>query len=263
MLHPNQQYRIDQYHRNDVMDATRRLRLIQEAKSANRQFHLSRSAVLLTLLARTFREINAKAVWGFEINALVKRAVVLMALAALFGFAASTQAQSMRDSGGGEPYDPALVSFRVGIYCHNQGDYESALAEFTATIDGLPSWGVGYAARGDTYAALGEYALAITDYTTAIGIYPDYVSALYTRGRAYHALGEFELAEEDYVNAIAQMPDYAPTYWGLGDLLFEQGDRGAALTQYQRYLALTSDAPDTEVVARVTMLETLAEADTL
>ena len=194
-------------------------------------------------------------------NGLMKRMMLVLVLAALLAAGTTIEAQDLIDSGESEPYHPGLVSFRLGVYYHNQGDFERALAEFTETVDGLPSWGTGYAARGDTYIALGLYEEAIADYSEAVAIFPDYVSAIYTRGRAYHAIGETALAEADYANAIEQMPDYAPAYWGLGDLLFEQGQTQAALEQYQLYLALTTDAPDADVVARVTQLEIVAMAE--
>ena len=194
-------------------------------------------------------------------NGLLKRTILVLVLAALMLAATTIHAQDLIDSGETEPYHPGLVSFRLGIYYHNQGDFERALAEFTETVDGLPGWGTGYAARGDTYTALGLYQEAIADYTQAVTIFPDYVSVLYTRGRAYHAIGETALAAADYANAIGQMPDYALPYWGLGDLLYEQGQTRAALDQYRQYLALTTDVPDTQVVARVDQLEIVAAAD--
>lgn len=181
------------------------------------------------------------------------------------GSASALHAQELTlpDGGSTEPYHPGLVSFRVGIYFYNQGNYERALEEFTITTDGLPNWGIGLAARGDTYAALGEYALAVADYDRAIGLYPDYVSALYTRGRAHQALGDLELAIADYSNAIRQMPTYALPYWGLADALLAQGNVTSALTNYHLYVSLSEDPPNPLVLTQISQLETVVSAAAL
>lgn len=192
-----------------------------------------------------------------------KRLFGLVALVALvFGNVGFSFAQDLVDAGSSEPYHPGLVTYRVGLYHQQHGDHNQAIAEFTQTIDGLPNMGFAYAARGDSYAALGAYETAIADYSMAIRIYPDYVSALYTRGRAYAALGETELAADDYANAIRQMPDYPNPYWGLGDLLYETGAYTGALEQYQAYV-IAEGAPVEIMQVRIAFLETMVAAGAL
>lgn len=198
-------------------------------------------------------------------NRWVKLAALIGVLVLWVGWTASALAAqeiTLPDSGSTEPYHPGLVSFRVGIYFYERRDYERALQEFTITTDGLPNWGIGFAARGDTYSALGEYELAIADYDRAIDLYPDYVSALYTRGRAYHALGDLERAVADYTNAINQMPGYALPYWGLADVLLTQGNVTSALSNYHLYVSLSEDTPSVIVLKQLEQLElwTILEA---
>lgn len=182
---------------------------------------------------------------------------VLVGLA--FGSVSAGFAQDLADAGGSEPYHPGMVHYRLGIYFQLKGDHLRAIDEFSQTIDTMPTMGYAYAARGDSYAALGAYESAIVDYSASIGMFPDLVSALYTRGRAYAALGETALAIADYDNAIRQMPAYANPYWGLGDVLFDMGEYPDALDQYQAYvLAETSPAP--VVQARLAFLETMVAA---
>ena len=194
-------------------------------------------------------------------KATLQRIVGLIVLLFIIGLPIASSAQDMHDPGISEPYHPSFVHYRVGIYFALRGNYERALEEFTESIEGLPTFGNAYAARGDVYLTLGDYELAIADYTNAIDIYPNFVSALYTRGQAYHAIGELDLAIADYANALEQLPEYAMPYWGLGDLYFEQEQYDEALETYQVYLALVEDAPDAEVVARVEELEIVAVAD--
>lgn len=177
----------------------------------------------------------------------------------VFGSVSATVAQDLADAGSSEPYHPGMVHYRLGIYFQLKGDHLRAIDEFSQTIEMMPTMGYAFAARGDSYAALGAYESAVIDYTESIGMYPDLVSALYTRGRAYAALGETALAIADYNNAIRQMPAYANPYWGIGDLLFDMGEYMDALDQYRVYV-LAEAVPAPVVQARVAFLETMVAA---
>jgi tetratricopeptide (TPR) repeat protein len=254
------QYRLNQHHRDEVMRAARRQHLAQLALARRPKTKRAYAAALLALWHSLFRSSRPSTTTSMSATSKwIVGLLVLVLLLTVF----SARAQDMRDPGITEPYHPSFVHYRVGIYFALRGNHERALNEFTRTIDGLPSFGSAYAARGDVYLSLGEYDLAIADYTNAITIYPDFVSALYTRGRAYHGIGELHLAHADYANAMEQLPEYAMPYWGLGDLYFEREQYDEALENYQMYLALVIDEPDVEVVARIEELEIIAAAETL
>lgn len=159
------------------------------------------------------------------------------------GIADTGFAQDLVDAGGSELYHPGLVHYRVGLYFQIRGDHQRAIEKFTQTIHDLPAFGYTYAARADSYVALGNYNQALADYERALAIYPDFVSVLYRRGQVYLMLGESELALADFANAIEQMPEYANVYWGLGDLYYKAGDYNRALENYRLYLMFESE-PD-------------------
>jgi tetratricopeptide (TPR) repeat protein len=130
-------------------------------------------------------------------------------------------------------------------------------------IAAFPELDSGYSARGDSYAALGGYELAIADYSTALELTPTFVSVVYMRGRAHAALEQWSMAASDYENAIEQMPEYELPYWGLGDLYYTLGDPQRALAHYQQYLALATEPPSAELLARVDQLIIVAAEDTV
>lgn len=72
-----------------------------------------------------------------------------------------------------------------------------ALMEFAPT----------YLLRGNAYFNLGNYEQAIADYTAAIRLREDYAEAYYWRGMAYRKLGKKEEAVGDFVQYIDLSPD--------------------------------------------------------
>ena len=56
--------------------------------------------------------------------------------------------------------------------------------------------------RGLAYARQGEYEQAIADYTAAIKLNPQLAEAYYNRGNAYRRQGEYDQAIADYTAAI-------------------------------------------------------------
>lgn len=162
---------------------------------------------------------------------------------------------------GAEIYHPGLVSYRVGSYFLAAEDYEKAIAEFTETIQLLPTFSYAYAARGDSYAAMEQYDLAIADYDQALALVPDFASAYYTRGLAHTALGNAEQAILDFNLVIKLVPDVSLPYRGLGDVYYTHGEYEQALLNYQLYLLLTGDTKDAVISNRVQQLQATVDVE--
>lgn len=224
-------YRMHELTRDAAMRTAARQRLAHEAAGAS-------PVRVHELLARRSLRIAA---------ALV--AFVLLMLAAQ-----SASAQALHDDGGGEPYHPALVSFRLGIYYQLKGDHERAVAEFSGTIAAFPMVAEAWAARADSFLALEAFEEALADYDEAIALAPDLVSAVTMRGHTYRQMGETEAALADYSNAIGQMPAYPEPHAGLAAAYELQGRLGDALAEYETYLTLAGPEADPLVSARATEL---------
>ena len=91
---------------------------------------------------------------------------------------------------------------RAQLYFSN-GDYDRAIADFSAFIRLRPNSVVAFNERGLSFGKKGDYDKAIADYTEAIRLNPVW-SALpyYNRGSAYEKKGELEKALADFREAL-------------------------------------------------------------
>jgi len=181
-------------------------------------------------------------------------AVIVLAAAAL-----PASAQDLVEAGN-ESGHPALVNFRVGIYYQNNGRHAEAIEEFSATVEAFPMIAEAWAARADSYLAVGEFELAIADYSAAVELAPNLVSALSMRGDAYRLSGSFDEAVADYSNAISQMPEYAVPHAGLAATFEALGQHTNAIAEYSAYLQLAGADADPLIVAHAAELSQVVMA---
>ena len=96
----------------------------------------------------------------------------------------------------------AHIAFNNGFVCADRGEYDQAIADFTAAIELNPQYAQAYNNRGLAYLRQGDYDRAIADCTTAIRLNPQYVEAYKNRGFAYYRQGEYNEAIVQYTDAI-------------------------------------------------------------
>src|SRR5262249_47580211 len=99
--------------------------------------------------------------------------------------------------------DLTIAYFRRAQLYFNNGDYDRAIADFSAFIRLRPNSVVAFNERGLSFGKKGDYDKAIADYTEAIRLNP-FWSALpyYNRGSAYEKKGELEKALADFREAL-------------------------------------------------------------
>ena len=166
--------------------------------------------------------------------------------------------------------DVALVSaenvrlaedaFNRGNAHVRQGEFDQAVAEYTAAIELNPQYIIAYRNRGNAYRRQGEYERAIADYTSAIGLnlHSQEAYDYYVRGVAYAEHGEYERAITDYTAAIGLNPQFgrayhnrgnAPVnplrpdrllqaYYNRGDAYYQLGEYGWAIADYSTVIGL-------------------------
>ncbi|QSJ14831.1 tetratricopeptide repeat protein [Nostoc sp. UHCC 0702] len=88
--------------------------------------------------------------------------------------------------------------------------------------------------RGCIYANLGELQSALKDFTLTVQLNQDYVKAYYGRGWVYSQLKEELKAIEDFSQAIRLQINYADAYSGRGVAHFALGDKLAAIEDYKK-----------------------------
>jgi len=89
-----------------------------------------------------------------------------------------------------------------GIDYADQGDLQSALADFTEAIRLNPKLTQAYYNRGVTYNKMERYDEAVQDFTTILLLNPKHEGALVNRALGYTLLGMDAQAEADVVRAV-------------------------------------------------------------
>lgn len=125
-----------------------------------------------------------------------------------------------------------------GSWEFGQGEYETAIEDFTRAIEIDPEYALAYSRRGLTYYDLGEYEQAIADYTRAIELDPKDIFYYTDRGNAYRELGEYEQAIADYNRAIEVEPTSGWAYVSRGNIYKELGEYEQAIAEYDYAIEL-------------------------
>ena len=126
-----------------------------------------------------------------------------------------------------------------------QGQYDRAIADYTAAIRLQPDHAEAYYNRGHAHGAKDEHDQAIADFTAAIRIQPDMADAYVDRGVAHGKRGEYDQAIADCTEAIRIKPDLAMAYYVRGDAHEEKGDQERAAADYAKAkeLGMTGPSP--------------------
>jgi tetratricopeptide (TPR) repeat protein len=98
---------------------------------------------------------------------------------------------------------------RKGINYYERGDYDKAIAEFTAALNIQPNHIIAIISRGTSYYNKGDYDQAIIDYTSALRIEPNYAPSFLARGITYNRIGDYNKAIDDFNAALRIEPGNA------------------------------------------------------
>jgi tetratricopeptide (TPR) repeat protein len=108
-----------------------------------------------------------------------------------------------------------------------EGDYTSAIADFSASIRLFPIPSV-YSMRGLDYAVTGDRNRSMADLNDAIQLQPTLDIHYVARGLAHLLLSEPGSAIADFDSALLIRRDSAPALYGRGIAYTQQGDRTRA-----------------------------------
>lgn len=97
---------------------------------------------------------------------------------------------------------------------------------------------VAYVTRGSAYTRQGDFDSAIADFTDAIRRNPSSLPAYYNRGNVYFAREEFDNAIADFNLAISLQPDHVLSYNNLGSAYLAKGEIDRAIAEFNRALAI-------------------------
>lgn len=90
----------------------------------------------------------------------------------------------------------------------------------------------------------GDYQGAIADFSAALAIDGNDADSFYNRGYSYHVLGQYQAAYDDYGRAIDINPQFADAYGNRCYAAYLLKDYEAALTNCEAAIALKDTNPD-------------------
>ncbi len=134
--------------------------------------------------------------------------------------------------------------FQLGILLNKLGRYEEGREAFKNVVRINPAAKNAYYNMGLTYTQLGHYYLAVNAYKKALDIHPAFTEAQFKLGAVYGKLGNIKDEMAAYKRTIRINPDFAPAHYALGQIYLLQGDKAAALDQYQILQKLDRDSAD-------------------
>lgn len=137
---------------------------------------------------------------------------------------------------------PAHLHLEQGIQDSEAGKYSAAIEEYTQAIAGDPTNPLSYYNRGVALTYLNKSEAAIADYTHAIRLKPDFVAAYKNRGLVYgQSPKHLKESVADYNQAIKLAPKDAASYLGKGLALSLQGNRPEAIESLTTAIQLNSE----------------------
>ena len=108
--------------------------------------------------------------------------------------------------------DPNACNNR-GIVSAREGQYETAIAQFTRAFQRNPAFAEAYYNRGLVDLTIGQLGQAISDFTNAVEIKPEFIEGYKIRGPIHVAMNQYEQAISDFTKVIEHDPDSAETYF--------------------------------------------------
>jgi tetratricopeptide (TPR) repeat protein len=127
-----------------------------------------------------------------------------------------------------------------GILWKRKGDYDRAIADFTAAIRINPKYSSAYTNRGVAYVEEHDYDRALADYNVAIRLDPKDAVAYNNRGFAWKNKGEHDLAIADYSEAIRLNPKYVNALANRAFTYEKKGMLPEALADFRSALDMDS-----------------------
>jgi Flp pilus assembly protein TadD len=138
----------------------------------------------------------------------------------------------------------AQAAFERGNRAIQNGDYDTAIAEFTQAIRINPNYIDAYNGRGLAYAMKNDLDTATADFTQAIRINPKDAGAYYLRGLTYKNKKDYNKAIADFTQAIRLNPNDADAFYYRGHAYYLKKDYKKAIADYEAALRINPNHAD-------------------
>jgi tetratricopeptide (TPR) repeat protein len=126
-----------------------------------------------------------------------------------------------------DPEDPNTYNNR-GITLAKEGQYETAIAQFTRAFQRNPVFAEAYYNRGLIDLEIGQLGQAISDFTKAVEIKQGFIEGYVSRAPVYVAMGRNEEAISDFTRIIENNPDAVEIYFRRSLTCYANGQYDSA-----------------------------------
>lgn len=137
----------------------------------------------------------------------------------------------------------ADMHFQRGRSNAHQGNYDSAIADFTSALRLEPTLVDAYAQRGDAHRLKGDFPQALADYSTALRLDPGHAAALLSRGQVHWLSHKYREAVTDYSALLQLDPRHAAAHHFRGKAHLDAGDPRAAMADFTEAQRLAPTSP--------------------
>lgn len=124
---------------------------------------------------------------------------------------------------------------------HAQNNLYEALAEYQTVLQDEPENLNALLGAANNFKALGFKDEAINMYKQTIEAYPNDVLANYNYGLLMQEAKKFELAKEHYEKVLALDPNFTQTYYVLGLVNWDMGNKDEARSNWNKFMSSSSD----------------------
>jgi len=142
----------------------------------------------------------------------------------------------------GDPEDAQACNHR-GAALARQGEYQTALAEFTRATRRDPTNVDAFYNRALVYLAIGNLGSAASDFGKVVEIRPDFVEVHIRRARLHAVMNEHEQTISSLTRAIEIDPRCAKAYFQRSLVHYTKGDYGKAWADVRRIENLGAQIP--------------------
>jgi tetratricopeptide (TPR) repeat protein len=145
---------------------------------------------------------------------------------------------------GADPHAPnsqnndAITAYNNGLDAENEGNYSTAIDDYTQAIGYDGTYEAAYYARGDVYVKTMQFAKAIEDYTQALYLEPTDEAVYVRRALAEDLSDRYGDALRDATKATKMDADDAMAFRQKGEALSDMARYKEAIAAYDASLAL-------------------------
>ncbi len=139
----------------------------------------------------------------------------------------------------------------MGMVYKGLGDLDGAIACYKKAIAINPRYEKGHSNMAVALYLKGDLDAAISESKKAIAINPNDIANYNNLGLIYKKINRPDEAIESFLKALAIDPDYPPAHYNLALLLEDEGKIREAISHYQKFIELSRDKNDRELLKKV------------